>query len=57
VKFSNTLKEEMAFALRALKKEITGCGNLTFDGHFENSHCDRTWPKPSANYAPNPAWS
>lgn len=37
--------------LRALKKEITGSGNLRFDGQIENSHCDRTWAKALRQHA------
>ena len=72
VKFSASLKEEMAYALRAsfedrklrivqddklrsdlraLKKEITASGNISLDGNFENSHCDRTWAKALRQHA------
>ena len=37
--------------LRALKKEITPSGKLTFIGEVENSHCDRTWAKALRQHA------
>ena len=36
---------ELRADLRGIRKEITSCGNLRFDGESEDSHCDRFWAK------------
>jgi len=40
--------------LRALRKEVTGSGNIRFDGEAENSHCDRFWAKALRQEAARP---
>jgi phage FluMu gp28-like protein len=40
--------------LHGLKKIITPSGNVRFDGHVEDSHCDRTWAKALRQYAARP---
>jgi phage FluMu gp28-like protein len=37
--------------LRALKKELTPSGKLTFIGETDDSHCDRTWAKALRQHA------
>ena len=43
--------DKLTADLRSLKKQITSSGNLRFEGHFGDSHCDRFWAKALRQHA------
>ena len=43
--------EKLRADLRAIRKEVTPGGQITFQGEVEGSHCDRFWAKALRQYA------
>ena len=48
------IDDKLRADLRAVKKELTPSGKLTFIGDTDDSHCDRTWAKALRQHAARP---